>query len=81
MLENLDSFWPASQEPASQEAKLKTREACVAKERRVSPAPAGGYWAAAAIGCCAVAAGRLAFRKLPIWRSASWICSGFAFHG
>jgi len=39
------------------------------------------YCAAAAIGAAAVAAGRFALRKVPTWRSAIVICSGFAFHG
>ena len=43
--------------------------------------PKGGYCAAAASGCCAALAGRLALRNARTWRSASWICSGFAFQG
>src|SRR6266404_7646006 len=39
------------------------------------------YWAAAARGCAAAEAGLCALRNARTCLSASWICSGFAFHG
>jgi hypothetical protein len=39
------------------------------------------YCAAAASGWVPAAAGWCALRNARTWRSASWICSGFAFHG